>query len=232
MKAKCLLRLLSLLLVAATLVLMLPLTAMPALAVESVPEETPDGGNAENTSSASSSGVAPVNNFTTEDEVTTPLIHTGTCGENLKWEIDSLEDILIISGYGEMTDWEKPEDAPWFEYSDEFVEKWCFIYNAREAANKALEEARNAKTIGKSLEAKVIIKADADYDRFAELAQQLTEVLIVSDVIAEKAEGETTFTVEAADGEKCERCWCYSTTVGTDCNHPTLCKRCAVAIEL
>ena len=48
------------------------------------------------------------------------VVAEGTCGENLKWEIDSLEDILIISGYGEMTDWEKPEDAPWFEYSDEF----------------------------------------------------------------------------------------------------------------
>ena len=48
------------------------------------------------------------------------IVAEGMCGENLKWEIDSLEDILIISGYGEMTDWEKPEDAPWFEYSDEF----------------------------------------------------------------------------------------------------------------
>ena len=67
---------------------------------------------------------------------------------------------------------------------------------AVEAANKALEEARNAKTIGKSLEAKIIIKADEDYDRYAELAQQLKEVLIVSDVVVEKAEGETAFVVE------------------------------------
>ncbi len=118
------------------------------------------------------------------------------------------------------------------EYSDEFVEKWNFIYNAREGANKSLEEARNAKTIGKSLEAKVIIKADADYDRYVALAEQLTEVLIVSEVAVEKAEGETVFAVETAEGGKCERCWCYSTTVGTDCNHPTLCKRCAVAIEI
>ena len=38
-------------------------------------------------------------------------------------------------------------------FSDEFVEKWNFIYAARESSNKVLEEARNAKTIGKSLEA-------------------------------------------------------------------------------
>ena len=48
------------------------------------------------------------------------VVASGICGENLKWEIDNIEDALIISGYGEMTDWEKPEDAPWFEYSDEF----------------------------------------------------------------------------------------------------------------
>ena len=34
------------------------------------------------------------------------------------------------------------------------------------------------------------------------------------------------FSVEKADGAKCERCWCYSETVGEDHDHPTLCKRC------
>ena len=48
------------------------------------------------------------------------VVAEGMCGENLKWKIDNIDGALIISGYGEMTDWEKPEDAPWFEYSDEF----------------------------------------------------------------------------------------------------------------
>ncbi|MDE5992589.1 MAG: class I tRNA ligase family protein, partial [Oscillospiraceae bacterium] len=117
-------------------------------------------------------------------------------------------------------------------YDDAFVEKWSFIYGVREAANKALEEARNAKVIGKSLEAKIVIKADADYDRYVSLAEQLKEILIVSDVTVEKSEGETSFAVEAAEGGKCERCWCYSKYVGTNCNHPSLCERCAVAIDV
>ena len=52
------------------------------------------------------------------------------------------------------------------EFSDGFIDKWQFIYNTRLGANKALEDARNEKVIGKSLEAKIIIKSsDADYDR-------------------------------------------------------------------
>ena len=118
-------------------------------------------------------------------------------------------------------------------FSDEFVEKWNFIYAARESSNKVLEEARNAKTIGKSLEAKIIIKSsEADYARYSEFADSLTDILIVSAVEVEKADGETVFEVAKADGEKCERCWCYSKYVGTNAKHPTLCKRCAEVIEL
>uniref|UniRef100_UPI0026EFEC58 class I tRNA ligase family protein n=1 Tax=Ruminococcus flavefaciens TaxID=1265 RepID=UPI0026EFEC58 len=118
------------------------------------------------------------------------------------------------------------------EFSADFKDKWEFIYNTRLGANKALEEARNAKTIGKSLEAKIIIKSsDADYDRYASLADQLKDILIVSGVEVEKAGVETTFEVAKAEGEKCERCWCYSKYVGTNHDHPTLCERCAIAVE-
>ncbi len=118
-------------------------------------------------------------------------------------------------------------------FSNEFIDKWDFIYNTRLGANKALEEARNAKTIGKSLEAKIIIKAaEADYDRYTALADSLKDILIVSGVEVEKAEGETEFVVAKADGGKCERCWCYSCYVGTNDKHPTLCERCAVAVEV
>ena len=37
--------------------------------------------------------------------------------------------------------------------------------------------------------------------------------------------------VSAASGEKCERCWTYSDTVGEDSDHPTLCKRCSEAVK-
>ncbi len=118
-------------------------------------------------------------------------------------------------------------------FTDEFVEKWDFIYNTRLGVNKVLEDARNEKVIGKSLEAKIIIKSSAaDFDRYTALADQLKDILIVSGVEVEKSEGETEFVVAKADGEKCDRCWCYSKYVGTNHDHPTLCERCAVAITL
>ncbi|MBQ1339502.1 MAG: class I tRNA ligase family protein, partial [Ruminococcus sp.] len=117
-------------------------------------------------------------------------------------------------------------------FDAEFTDKWSFIYSTREAVNKVLEEARNAKTIGKSLEAKIIIKSsDADSDRYSALAEQFKDILIVSGVEVEKSGAETSFEVAKADGEKCERCWCYSKYVGTNHDHPTLCERCAIAIE-
>ena len=118
-------------------------------------------------------------------------------------------------------------------FSDEFKDKWDFIYNTRLGANKALEDARNDKTIGKSLEAQIIIRSgEADYDRYVSLADQLKDILIVSGVSVEKSDGATTFEVAKAEGGKCERCWCYSKYVGTDHTHPDLCERCAVAVEL
>ena len=32
--------------------------------------------------------------------------------------------------------------------------------------------------------------------------------------------------VEKARGTKCERCWIYEESVGSDANHPTVCGRC------
>ena len=37
--------------------------------------------------------------------------------------------------------------------------------------------------------------------------------------------------VEKADGEKCERCWTISETVGTDEKHPDICARCADVVK-
>ena len=33
--------------------------------------------------------------------------------------------------------------------------------------------------------------------------------------------------VEPAKGQKCQRCWGYSTSVGGNAKHPELCARCA-----
>ena len=38
-------------------------------------------------------------------------------------------------------------------------------------------------------------------------------------------------TIAKADGEKCERCWKFSDTVGQDAEHPTLCAHCAQTMK-
>ena len=118
--------------------------------------------------------------------------------------------------------------------SDEFVAKWDFIYSNREAVNKVLEEKRNEKLIGKSLEAKVIIHCNSETaEKYKAISDHLSEILIVSDVevSADRNDSETEFEVVKAEGGKCERCWTYSKTVGSDSEHPTLCERCCKAVR-
>jgi isoleucyl-tRNA synthetase len=57
----------------------------------------------------------------------------------------------------------------------------------------------------------------------------------VSQVELRKAQQEApgskvTVKVEKAEGLKCERCWKFSTTVGSNPAHPTLCSGCCEAI--
>ncbi|RGX56488.1 isoleucine--tRNA ligase [Anaerotruncus sp. AF02-27] len=121
-----------------------------------------------------------------------------------------------------------------------FIAKWDRIHEVRDDVLKALEDARNAKMIGKSLEAKVILHA-ADDETFAFLSsveKDLAPVFIVSQVVLEKggegrfsgANGLFTVDVAKADGELCPRCWAHSDSVGADAKHPTLCARCAQII--
>ncbi|MBD8035512.1 isoleucine--tRNA ligase [Solibacillus sp. A46] len=120
--------------------------------------------------------------------------------------------------------------------------KWAKVIVVRNEVLKALEEARNAKTIGKSLEAKISVYADSETIELLNDANiDFAQLSIVSQFfIAGSKENapeealvleKTALVVEKADGEKCERCWTISETVGTSESHTTLCKRCADVVE-
>ncbi|MEG2597127.1 MAG: class I tRNA ligase family protein, partial [Oscillospiraceae bacterium] len=124
--------------------------------------------------------------------------------------------------------------------SDAFTEKWDLIYAVRMDVQKALENKRASKEIGKSLEAKVIlICSDELYNRLDAIKEDLPAVFIASQVELKKgSDGELKGEYEGlfvnvghADGEKCERCWIYSKTVGQTPEHPTLCSRCADVVK-
>ncbi len=109
--------------------------------------------------------------------------------------------------------------------------KWERIFGIRDEVLKALEAARNDKRIGSSLEAKVILTTDAETTRMLlDYYEQLRYIFIVSQVEVHEGDG-FAVTIEEAEGEKCERCWNFSTRVGEFTKYPTVCERCADALD-
>ncbi len=126
-------------------------------------------------------------------------------------------------------------NADFIDADADFIAKWDRIHDVRTDVQKALELARNEKIIGKPLEASVTLYADGElYDFLKSVEAQLPEIFITSYVFVEKGEGAVkgdveglSITVSKAEGEKCERCWKYSHSVGENSDHPTLCAHCA-----
>ena len=113
---------------------------------------------------------------------------------------------------------------------------WGTLLDVRNEVLKALEAARNEKRIGGSLEAQIRLAApESIYPVLERYRDQLRYLFIVSDVALEKlpsANGDAGLTIEVkeAPGQKCERCWNYSTHVGEDKNYPTVCERCSAVL--
>jgi len=114
---------------------------------------------------------------------------------------------------------------------------WDVLLGVRNEALKALEEARIAKRIGGSLEAQLHLAAPEKlYPLLERYQYQLRYLFIVSDVVLEKlpasnGDAGLAITVNKAPGEKCERCWNYSTHVGEDKAYPTVCERCSAVLS-
>ena len=103
-----------------------------------------------------------------------------------------------------------------------------------------LKVARAEKKIGKPLEAKIVLQCSGSVvNEIASFADTLKTMLIVSAVeVVEGNDGkecssntDVRASVQRAEGEKCDRCWCYSETVGQNAEHPTLCARCASVVS-
>jgi isoleucyl-tRNA synthetase len=113
---------------------------------------------------------------------------------------------------------------------------WEGLFKLRELVLPRLEKERQAKTIGKSLEAKVTLSGSNPLltDAKTHLAA-FRELLNVSqlEVHVSPANGEPTLdiVVGKALGQKCERCWHWEEDVGANTKHPTLCGRCVEAVE-
>jgi isoleucyl-tRNA synthetase len=115
--------------------------------------------------------------------------------------------------------------------------EWTTLRGVREQVMKSLEEARAQKQIGKGLEAQVkLIAADPLYSVLDKYKDDLRYLFIVSWVTLERGTpgngtGDLKIEIANADGQKCERCWNFSTRVGEDSGYPTLCERCTPVVK-
>jgi isoleucyl-tRNA synthetase len=116
------------------------------------------------------------------------------------------------------------------------MEDWQTVRAVRETVLKSLEEARNQKLIGGNLQAQVTLTAaDPVFSALDRFKDDLRYFFIVSAVDVKKgsANGDAAVVVNVskAPGEKCERCWNFSTHVGEDKNYPTVCERCSAVLK-
>ena len=114
-------------------------------------------------------------------------------------------------------------------------EYWSQILTIRSEVNKVLEQGRNDKVIGSSLEASITLYADDDIsEALAKLENELRFVLLTSQASVQPLSTAPDNAVQSeikglkielakAQGDKCPRCWHYTVD-----NDPTthLCKRC------
>jgi isoleucyl-tRNA synthetase len=169
------------------------------------------------------------------------------------------EDIWQALPYN--TGYQSVFEAGWVEIKEEWKFsgenggsplQWDTIRDLRDEVNKVMEQARTAKAIGSSLDAKVLLQVHdaelknqlASYNsaatlseknidelRYFFLASQVELVDSIGDVEYQSASDIATIGVVKADGKKCERCWNYSLSVGSFADDPTICDRCNAALK-
>ena len=130
-------------------------------------------------------------------------------------------------------------------YNDEGLSaRWEKLLKIRDEVLKALEKARADRLIGSSLDAEIRVYAPKEIFEFLRRYERdLNMIFIVSDTTllntnnipaeafkSKEIEG-LAILVSRAKGEKCERCWNYSPSVGTDKMHPRICNRCVTAVS-
>ena len=106
--------------------------------------------------------------------------------------------------------------------------RWEKLLGVRTRVNEALEKERQAKKIGKSLEAEISLEGGGLKSEDGDL---LKEICLVSHVEIRPGPGEVAVKVAPARGRKCARCWKHEESVGRDADHTELCERCVPVVK-
>jgi isoleucyl-tRNA synthetase len=165
------------------------------------------------------------------------------------------EDIWQALPYD--TGYQSVFQAGWVEIKEEWQkpelkEFWRNISHLRDEVNQVMEQARTAKAIGSSLDAKVLLhvsdaelknklaaynssntlsERNIDELRYFFLASQVELVESIGDTEYKSESDIANIAVVKADGQKCDRCWNYSLSVGSFEDDPTICDRCNAALK-
>jgi isoleucyl-tRNA synthetase len=98
------------------------------------------------------------------------------------------------------------------------------LLRLRGIIGQAIEQARQEKLVGNTLEARVVLNSDSDVTKKIP-KEELEEFFILSDLTIQQAK-EPSVSVTKTPYKKCARCWRHRPTVGTSKAHPDLCDRC------
>ncbi len=111
--------------------------------------------------------------------------------------------------------------------------KWQKLMSLRDEVLRVLEGLRRDKIIASNQEASVTMHVTAeDAAALQEFGlDQFAALCIVSEVKLEESAERTTVTAEKSPHSKCQRCWNYWPSVGTDPQYPDLCRRCAAVVR-
>jgi isoleucyl-tRNA synthetase len=112
------------------------------------------------------------------------------------------------------------------------VQDFDKLLDLRAKIMQAVENAQKAKTIGGTLEAKVVLRVceSSEIQVTRKYRAELDEIFVISDLTVEES---TDFSVEVSKtaNTRCERCWRHREDVGSHLAHPTLCGRCASVLQ-
>jgi isoleucyl-tRNA synthetase len=124
----------------------------------------------------------------------------------------------------------KPEEI-FSENPTKLLEEWKQLFEVRDVALRVLEEARQAKRIGKGLEAELEIAASGEQLALLQRhAAGLKEIVNVSGVTVVEG-SELQVTALPAPGTKCARCWNFMPVVGNYGIWQNVCTRCQDALK-
>jgi len=111
--------------------------------------------------------------------------------------------------------------------------RWQKLMGLRDEVLRVLEGLRQEKKIASNQQACVTVCCDDEDARFLNEfgLDQFAALCIVSEVKIVKTTGETTIAAEKSSYDKCQRCWNYWPSVGTNSDHPDLCDRCVTVVH-